>query len=160
MSQLTFTAVPGFTDIADAAVAAGAVLTDDTMVKINQNAKFAAVRCERIFMGYYKNGDVVPPPVSPVDQNPYTQAEMQYDLEIYCTRAPGPGFVSGQAAAPPISASQPANLYYWIFNIDDSTGKVTCLVSYYKQGGAETVTNDGIVKIYAVCQRQSVNVAN
>src|SRR4051794_17310138 len=121
MSQLLLNAVPGFTDLDEATIAAEEVLTDDALVKICQNAKFAAVRCERIFMGFYKNGDTVGLPVSPVDGYTYRQDEVLYDWSLYSTRAPGTGFVSGQADPPAISSTQPANLYWVKVDIDDST---------------------------------------
>ncbi len=160
MAQLTFSAIPGFADLADTLLGADKTVTDDVVLKLSQNAKFGAVRCEMIYMGYYKHGDVVPVPASPVDGYVYVRAELLYDFRLYSTRAPGAGFVSGQATPPAISASQPANLYYFLNDIDDSTGLVTSIVSYYRQGGAETVSNDGIVKVYAICQRSSVNVAS
>ncbi|HLW79360.1 MAG TPA: hypothetical protein VKU44_07150, partial [Terriglobia bacterium] len=67
MSQLTFSQIPGFFDIADSVLAGGQPLTDDDMTKISHNAKFAAVRTELLFMGFYKPGDTIPAPVSPVD---------------------------------------------------------------------------------------------
>src|SRR5579875_2738055 len=75
MSQLTFTAIPGFFDLADSAIAGNQPLTDDSLQKISHNAKFAAVRCEVIFMGFYANGNTVPAPVSPVDGYVYSRAE-------------------------------------------------------------------------------------
>jgi len=160
VSQLRISSVPGFADLADANIAANQVLTDDSMVKISQNAKFSAIRLERIFMGFYKHGDTVGTPISPVDGYPYAQAEVLYDFVLYSTRAPGAGFVSGQATPPAVSPTQPANLYWYTADINDATGIVTLGVSYYKQGGAETITTDGIVKVYALCQRSSVNVAS
>lgn len=160
MSQLLLNAVPGFADLDEATIAAEEVLTDDALVKICQNAKFAAVRPERIYMGFYKNGDTVGLPVSPVDGYTYTQDEILYDWFLYSTRAPAAGFIAGQADPPAISAGQPANLYWLKVDIDDTTGLVDLWVSYYKQGEAETITHDGIVKVYANGQRQSLNIAS
>jgi len=60
MSQLTLSSIPGFFDISDSALAGGQPLTDDTMLKISHNAKFAAVRTELLFMGFFQPGDAVP----------------------------------------------------------------------------------------------------
>jgi hypothetical protein len=81
---------------------------------------------------------------------------------IYSNRAPAPGFVPGQAAPPAQSSSQPAPLYNFPggWDINDATGVVSLRTSYYTPGGAETVTNDGIIKVYAVCLRLSLNSAN
>lgn len=160
MSQLTFASIPGFADLADANIGPNKVLTDDSMVKISQNAKFAAVRAEIIFMGFYKHGDTIGVPTSPVDGYAYSRAEVMMDFTLFSTRPPASGFISGQATAPGIGASQPANLYWFIVDINDATGVVSITTSYYKQGGAETTQNDGIVKVYAICQRSSINVAN
>ncbi len=160
MPQLVMSVPPGFNDLADSLLVQDQPLTDDILTKINHNAKFGVVRIERIFMGFYKHGDTIPLPFSPVDGYAYSQPEITYDFELVTTRAPGSGFVSGQATPPVISSNQAANLLYWYVDIDDSTGVVTIFVAYYKQGGAETDTNDGIVKVYAECQRLSVNVAS
>src|SRR5690348_2138455 len=160
MSQLTFASIPGFFDIADTVIAAGQPLTDDAIQKISDNAKAAAVRNERIYMGFYKHGDTIGLPTSPVDGYAYQRAEVQYDWVRYSSRAPGGGFVSGQAAAPTPSSSQPAAIYdLGAWDIDDSTGLVSLHTSYWN-GSTETSTHDGIVKVYAVCQRLSVNEAN
>jgi len=63
MSQLTFATVPGFVDLPDSALAADEPLTDYSLTKISNNAKFAAVRPET-FCGWYRNGEVVKLPVS------------------------------------------------------------------------------------------------
>ncbi len=161
MSQLTFSAIPGFFDIADAAIVGGQPLTDDSIAKISHNAKFGAIRCEIIYMGFFANGNTVGTPISPVDGYAYTRAEVMYHFNRYDSRAPGPGFVAGQAAKPPSASSQASQIYHFgPWDIDDSTGIVSLQTSYFVTGGAETVTNDGIIKVYAMCQRSSVNVAN
>lgn len=158
--QLTMNSQPGFSDLPDAALAQDAPVTDDMLVKMSHNAKFSTVRCEYIFMGFYKHGDTIPLPVSPVDGYAYSRSEILYDFTLYSTRAAAAGFVSGQATPPGIAPNQAANILYFVCDIDDSTGVVTIDMNYYKQGGAETDTNDGIVKVFAVCQRLSVNVAS
>ena len=155
----------GFTDVSDATLAAGQVLTDDTLVKISENAKLAAVRAEIIFMGFYANGAEVPLPQSPVDGYLYSKSELVYEWTLFSTRGPDAHFVNGQAEAPGIGAGlklgQPTNIYWTEFDIDDATGKVSTLVSYFSQGVVpETITNDGVLKVYAVCQRASVSVSN
>ena len=158
MDPIYLSQIAGFVDIHDTTITAEKVLTEDSMVKICQNAKFAAVRSERIFMGYFKNGDVVGLPQSPVDGYQYSRVEIQYDSTLYSTRAPGNIFTSGQATPPGIAYTQPANIYWTLQDVFDETGVVTTYVSYYKKDGAETITRDGIVKVYANCQRQSLNV--
>lgn len=160
MAQMYFAAIPGVVDLPGANIAAHQVLTDDTLVKIVQNAKWACVRPEFIFMGFYKHGDTIPLPISPVDGYQYSQSEITYDFELYTTRGPNTDFVSGQATEPSQSITQPANLYWTYFDVDDSTGQVYSQVSYYTPGGSESITNDGIIRVTAACQRLSVNVAS
>lgn len=159
MSQLTLTAIPGFFDIATTTISAGQALTDDSLQKISNNAKFAVVHKERIYMGFYKNGDTVGVPKSPIDNYQYQRSEVQYDFKHYSTRAPGAAFVSGQAARPAQADSSTAAIYWTICDVDDSTGDVLTQTSYW-DGSHETITNDGIVKVYAECTRLSQNEAN
>ncbi len=163
MSQLTFSAIPGFFDIADAAIVGGQPLTDDSIAKISHNAKFSAVRCEIIYMGFFANGNTVPTPVSPVDGYAYSRAELMYVWSIYSNRAPAAGFVPGQAAAPGQASSQTGALFNFpgTYDINDATGLVTLAMSYTTALPPNEVrANDGIIKVYALCQRSSVNVAN
>jgi hypothetical protein len=161
MSQLTLTAIPGFFDLADSAIAAGQPLTDDSMLKISHNAKFGTVRSKLIFMGFYANGNTVPTPTDPDDGYAYSRTECQFVWMIYSNRAPAPGFVPGQASPPGQSTSQPGPLYNFPggWDINDATGVVTFRTTYW-QNGNEVVNNDGIVKVYAVCLRLSLNNAN
>lgn len=244
--QLNIGSIPGYVDIPTAEIGAGSVVTDDIMVKLNQNAKMAQIRHEFIFMGYYKNGDTVPVSVSPVDGYQYGRDEVTFDFELYTTRGTTAQFTSGQAVPPDfgaqytdlqtsgagslivttggvfpqtlggipivgqqlfiqsgtnfvagnytitawnsatsltlsvsptpsgagrkglgnlyapggLSLTQPANLYWHAVDINDANGKVSITVSYYVPKGAETISNDGVVRVIAVCQRQSVNVAS
>jgi hypothetical protein len=161
MSQLVLSAIPGFFDIADSAIAAGQPLTDDTMLKLSHNAKFGAVRSKLIFMGFYANGNTVPTPIDPDDGYAYSLSECQFVWMIYSNRAPAPGFVPGQASPPVQSNSQAGELYNFPggWDINDATGIVTLRTSYW-QNGNEVVNNDGIIKVYAVCLRLSLNNAN
>lgn len=157
MSQLTFSAIPGFFDLADSAIAGNQPLTDDSLQKISHNAKFAAVRCEIIFMGYFTNGDTAPVPSSPVDGYTYSRSETQMIGCIFSSRAPAAGFIAGQATPPPLennSAGQ-GNLIAcpYTFDINDSTGAVL-YQTYWSGNGA---IGEGTIKVYAVCQRSSLN---
>jgi len=160
MSQLTLASIPGFFDIADSALAAGQPVTDDSLLKISHNAKFAAVRGKIIYMGFYHHGDTVPTPTDPDDGYAYARAECQFLWMIYSNRAPGAGFIPGQQVPPAQSSSQTGPLYNFPggWDVNDATGAVTCRTSYWT--GTETVTNDGIIKVYAACQRSSINVSD
>ena len=52
MSQMLMSSIPGFFDLADSTIAGGRPLTDYALAKISHNAKFGAVRCEIIYMGF------------------------------------------------------------------------------------------------------------
>src|SRR5207253_708009 len=105
MSQLTFNSIPGFFDISDSVLAGGQPLTDDTMLKISHNAKFAAVRTELLFMGFFQPGDAVPTPVSPVDGYAYSRAECLFLPILASSRSPAAGFVSGQKNFPVLASN-------------------------------------------------------
>jgi hypothetical protein len=161
MSQLTLSAIPGFFDLADSAIAAGQPLTDDSMLKISHNAKFGAVRSKLIFMGFYADGNTIPTPIDPDDGYAYSRAECQFVWMIYSNRAPAPGFMPGQASPPALSASQPGQLYNFPggWDVNDPTGLVSLRTTYW-QNGNEVVNSDGIIKVYAVCLRLSLNSGN
>lgn len=160
MSQLTFSAVPGFFDLADSAIAGNQPLTDDSLQKISHNAKFAAVRCEIIYMGFYGSGDSVPVPVSPVDGYAYSRAECMFIPVFASSRQPAPGFVPGQSVFPTLSnvdlGSGSLVVVPYVVDVNDETGSVTCQV-FFTNGGAQS---QGTVKVYAVCQRSSLNQNN
>jgi hypothetical protein len=54
MSQLSMSQISGFNDISNSSIAADSPLTDDSIQKISANAKFGAVRIERIYMGFFQ----------------------------------------------------------------------------------------------------------
>jgi len=157
MAQLTFSAIPGFFDLADSAIAGNQPLTDDSLQKISHNAKFAAVRCEVIYMGFYENGNTVPAPVSPVDGYTYQRSECLFIPVLASSRQPAPGFLAGQATFPALANTDLGSgglvAVPYELDINDVTGAVTCQV-YFSTGGTQ---NQGTVKVYAVCQRSSLN---
>ena len=158
MSQLKIFAIPGFFDIADAALAGGQPLTDDSILKISHNAKFAAVRTELIYMGFYASGNTVPAPTSPVDGYAYQRGECTFIPIFASSRQPAAGFVPGQATFPILANSDLGSgsvlVVPYALDIDDSTGIVTCQV-YFSGNAAQ---NQGTVKVYCIAIRSSVNV--
>jgi hypothetical protein len=241
MSQLRIAVPPTFNDLADSAISANKCFTDDSIGKISDNAKFAMVRTEIIPMGFYKHGDTVGYPTSPVDGYVYSGSDQViYDFQLYSTRAPntatgqlalvgvhtaGTGYVvgdilgvtqanagnglvqvssvggggavtglslisgglgystasnlataggtgtgctvdvplissvffSGQSTPPILSNDQGGNLFYFIADIPSS--RVVSLTTHYlNNNGAEVSSNDGIVKVYAVCQRTGLSL--
>lgn len=160
MSQLTFSAIPGFFDLADSAIAGNQPLTDDSLQKMSYNAKFAAVRCEIIFMGFFTSGNTVPTPSSPVDGYSYSRGECMFIPILASSREPAAGFVPGQASFPVLANADnyTGNLVASPYQLDinDATGVVTCSV-YGATNGAQA---QGTVKVYAMCQRSSLNQSN
>jgi hypothetical protein len=158
MSQMLMSQIPGFFDLADSAIAGGQPLTDYALAKISQNAKFGAVRCEILFVGYYANGDTVRPPVSPVDGYAYTYPECLFLWQAYSTTPPQPGYAPGQATPPAVGAATSRFLYKMIWDVNDANGMVSLVTHYWNADNDDIPTNDGTVKVFAVCQRLSVNL--
>jgi hypothetical protein len=160
MSQLTMSVIPGFFDIADSALAGGQPLTDDSILKISHNAKFGTVRSELIYMGFYTAGNTVPTPTSPVDGYAYQRSECAFIPILASSRQPAAGFVPGQATFPILANNDLGSgsllVVPYEFDINDSTGLVTCQV-YFSGNAAQ---NQGTVKVYCIAMRSSVNVPN
>jgi hypothetical protein len=53
-------------------------LTDDSTSKISHNAKFAAVHCKIIYMGFCTAGNTASTPTSFVDGYAYSRSEVMY----------------------------------------------------------------------------------
>lgn len=158
MTQLVIATPPAFSDSPEDLLVVAQPVKESAILAVLRNSKFGAVREEVIFMGFFQNGDTIPLAVSPVDGYTYSAEEITYRVMMYSTRAAAGGFTPGQTARPTMSSSStPGNVYWWTFDVDDATHVVATSVSYYIQDGAETITNGGIVKVLAVCQRQSDN---
>jgi hypothetical protein len=160
MAQMTFATTPGFVDLPDSALEADQPLTDYDLTKINNNAKFAAVRPE-IFYGWYKNGETVTIPVSPVDGYIYARQELEYEVGAWCSRAPASGAGTNGALAKPARANVnagPGSLFLMDFWVEEkneaSPGLVHCDVHYW-DGGTETPTSDGFMKVRTIATRLS-----
>lgn len=149
---LTLSESPGFAEVASNAFDAGQPATSAAMKALNSNAAFGAVRNEQ-FWGYYRHGEVVNLPVSPADGYAYSREELVYSWSWYWTgSAPGP--LQGTQAAPTRGATSGAGLMLQAYaQIDQATGLVATEVGYYKEGGAQTNTNDGILLVIVHAQR-------
>jgi hypothetical protein len=147
MSQLTMASIPGFFDIADSTMVGGQPLTDDTLTKVSHNAKFGAIRHEKIYMGYYASGNTIHLPQSPVDGYQYSYPES--------------GFVPGQLAFPAIAntnqGAATGTILMCAYDINDANGLVTITMDYWANA-QEYNTNDGFVKVFANCQRSSLTL--
>lgn len=153
MATLTLLSQPGFAEVPDSAFDAGNPATAANLKALNAAAKFAAVRDEE-FWGYYKHGEAVQIPVSPADGYVYQREELRYTWSVYWTGAAA-GALNGSQATPARGATGGAgHLLQMGFLIDQATGLVTCNVSYHKDGGAQTDTNDGILLVITHAKRQ------
>jgi len=133
--------------------------------KSTTQAVAGGVGCERFFIGFFSHGGVASVAnspsrfVSPVDKYQYKQAEVTYEYYLHSSRAPAAGFVQGQLTPPgQASLGGGGGTLLWLqWDVDDATGGVSLKTSYYVQGGQETPTNDGCVKVYAACQRRPLS---
>jgi hypothetical protein len=160
MSQLTFAVTPGFVDLPDAAIAADQPLTDYSITKISNNAKFATVRPET-FYGWYKNGEVVLAPLSAVDGYIYARTELEYEVAAWCSRSPDSSSPTAGATTKPARANvndASGSLFlmdFWVEEKNESNpGLVHCEV-HYLNGGVEIITNGGFVKVRTIATRLS-----
>ena len=149
--SLTLTSQPGFTELADSTFDAGNPVTDSAMKSLNDAAKFSAVRNEQ-FYGYYSSGQTVVLPVSPADGYAYSREELLYSWSIYSVSSPT-GFPAGTETPPttgsPSGQGTLLGLGAWV---DQTTGLVTCITSYYKT--SQAVTSDGVLCVITHAQRQ------
>lgn len=175
MSQLLISAIPGFTDISDAAITSAlgnlASLYPgllNALLTISHNAKFAAVRPEVIPMGFYGPGDTVPAPPSLVDGYQYSYPECVFVAQLYSMRQPLAGYTPGQVTPPALAnldlGSGNPIVSPYVVDANDANGKVT-LQEYFlggtygsDGGGGGGAFNQGTVKVFAICQRLSVNL--
>lgn len=169
-AALAMAAIPPFLDIPDDILAVAQPLREGNalgsygITDLSHNAKFACVRKEIIPLGFWAMGYTVLPPVSPVDGYAYAVSEVIFRGIPYSNLTPAGSFSNGQAGAPTLGNGQLARdgaghgpIYWWMMDID-ARGHTSSYISYYVQGGAETIrTNSGIVKVFAICQRGSVN---
>jgi hypothetical protein len=155
VATLTLTSQPGFSEVPSSALDAGQPLTSANIKAINSDACFAAVRTEE-FWGYYKHGETVVLPESPADGYEYAREELRYVIdEIYWTGAPPGSALGGTQNLPSRGATGGAgHLLQMGFHVDQATGAVTCDVSYHVEGGAQTDTHDGILRITTIAKRQ------
>lgn len=170
MAQLIIAAAPTFTDLAEGVLVAGQPLRESAIQALNNNAKFAAVREECVYMGFFKHGATVPVVTSLIDGYVYSRAEIRYKAILVSTQKATGTFTNGQKTMPTFavvdsdttkhlqyhSTTNAIGTFYWLTSdVADASGVAALAVSYYIPGGAETITADGIVKVLAYCQRSS-----
>ena len=175
MSQLLYTTIPGITAITSSAIVAalGELAVEypalaTALCTISENALAAAVRHETIYMGFYGPGDTIPTPVSTVDGYAYSYPECVFVAQLYSMRQPLAGYTPGQVTPPALAnldlGSGNPLVSPYIVDANDANGKVT-LQEYFlggsyggSGGGGGGAFNQGTVKVFAICQRLSVNL--
>jgi hypothetical protein len=145
-----------FIDLPDSSLVANKALTQAVMQALAHNGFFAAVRCEFFDMGYYRDGDSVPAPVSPVDGYAYKLAECLFILILASSRQPDNSqFTPGQAAFPVLANNDvgSGNLIVapYVLEINPTSGTITCQM-YFSDSG---VAHQGSVRVVCVGQRLS-----
>ena len=148
--SLTLMSQPGFTELVDSTWDAGNPITASNMKSLNADAKFSAVSNEQ-FWGYYRNGETVVLPVSTADGYEYSQSELVYAWSWYWTGS-APTALNG-TQSPPVggATSGQGTLLSMSANVNQLTGLVSTVVSYYKT--AEQDVNDGILMVITHAQR-------
>lgn len=143
---LSFDHIPGFSDMSDATLAAEQLSLGRKVASISENAAFGMVRLE-CFSGYFKDGDSVPLPKSPIDGYDYQRDELIYIWGIRDTvsQTSGTGWASGKDT-----------IWYLAANVDQATGKVSTSIGYRRSGShwTPTTSNDGLLYVITVAQRQ------
>lgn len=147
---LLLTSQPGFTEIADATFDAGAPVTAATMKALNAGAKYAAVAVE-FFAVDHKHGETVALPVSPIDGYAYSRSQLRY---MWSPKYSASASRDAQGNLQGGATSGAGHLLFWLFDIDQATGLVSCAVAYHKDGGAQTNSNDGILSVMIVADRR------
>jgi len=123
---------------------------------------------EVFFLGFYRDGGYVGVLgnelrfKSPIDKYQYEQKQVFYIWSLFWSRQPaalnddGSPFVDGQLTIPaiPVSNSGPGEILFLNFVVNQNDGSVTCQVTYrLEASGVATDTNDGVLAIFAQCQR-------
>ena len=141
---LTLEIPPGFSDLADSALAAGSPAFGLDLLKIYDNAVFGLTRPE-IFITQQINGDTVPLPVSPIDGYSYQLSELTFMWGIRSSVDQSTGWITGKDS-----------IWYFACYVDQATAKVY-MDNWYRRSGSDyqgVHTNDGQLIVYTIAQRQ------
>ncbi len=122
---------------------------------------------ERLFIGFFSDGGLASVAnfparfVSHIDSYQYKQAEVSYEYFLHSTRKPAPGFVHRASkrllAKVRIPIAAQSDLLYMLWDVGGLLRRRIPEDEFLQavDGKQETPTNDGCVKVYAVCQRSS-----
>jgi hypothetical protein len=143
---LTLQYPPGYSDLQDPALASGQPAIGIDLAKMYFNSAFGKVRIETFYFIDLKNGDTVPLPVSQIDGYVYSRNELIYQWSLNSGNGT---WISGADS-----------LYYCGWLVDQTTGAVFSDEWYRRSGSHANVThtNDGLLKIMVIAQRQLKNV--
>ena len=148
---LTVAATPSWTQLNPSAIVQDTAYRQDLLQEMNDDAKFAVIGQECIFMGVFANGGTVPRPVSPADDYEYAYSETKFVFSwLFTTETDG-----GQQSV----TTPPWTPYYNLATLDAainaSTGVVTCAVGWGGNAGEgyTRLTSYGMIAVFAFCQR-------
>ena len=130
---------PGFTDLNDSLLTANSAYATGFLLSAVKDDIAAGTVMPEFFQGFYTHGQTVPLPISPVDGYQYQQNELAYAWEVMNTVSMGSGLPSANGG-----------LLWGQWFCDQSSGLVTCIEAYYVPGGAQTNTNDGVLKVTTI----------
>ncbi len=141
--DLVMATTPSYSPIADTSFAQDKPLIQSLAQQMNENAKFAVVSVEAIYMGEFIDGDIVPQPVSPVDAYVYPYANCVF---VPCWR-----FTNAQT-----SYTAPTSgifLESMAASVNYATGAVHCYTVLDHVGVSTSSGPDGRVAVFAICSR-------
>jgi hypothetical protein len=141
---LTITGTTAFTDVDGAGLASGKKMNDKNMVEVNQSIKFAALRPE-FFLTTQAHGTTVPLPTSPVDGYGYSRSELIYMA------------IRQDTAATAGSLGSLLTLHGFV---RQDTGAVVLNTFYFRQGGSQTNTNNGTLRVLTIALRSDAAVTD
>lgn len=144
--SITLSKVPGFNDTPDSVLTQNKVALGVHVAAISDNAAFGLVRPE-FFQATYFDGDDIPLPVSSVDGYQYSRSELLYMWGVSATTNPKTGWISG-----------PDSLWYMQWNVDQTTGHVTCIEWYRPWASAPAQSADGQLLVTVVGIRGKGNL--
>jgi len=144
----TLSTIPGFSDLANAALVVDKPALGIHVAMISNNAAFGLVRME-LFQDRFQHGDTVYLPVSKVDGYNYSRDELLYAWTVGQSGAHNSGWLTG-----------PDCLWYANWKVDQLTGEVTSDEWYRRSGHNDDAnrTNDGTVRVTTIAQRQKNNL--
>ena len=157
----------GMVDISYGTVETGGYISDDTLTGLSYTSKYGGIREETFDMGFYRNGDQVKTPISPVDGYAYSYDECNFEWTFASSSK-----VSGNAfAVGGPSTFTPGTLYFPALSpftlqsgetivtvpyvtFIDQTGNVTCEIYTSIVG----VRDWGVLRVVCHATRESVPI--